>query len=130
MPYTLILPSEDIPEEVQARDYKFGAGIGLEVPLPSAPVVFRAGYSVDHYDLFPIIHKFEGEYIDWEFGKEFSADGLQHTVSAGAGVFTSGIGFEVSYGYQTWGILHERDDRTLKQRYENHRAAAALIYRY
>jgi hypothetical protein len=130
MPFTLILPSEEIPKEVQARNYKFGAGAGAEIPLPSAPVVFRAGYSVDEYDLFPIIHDFEDWGIDWETGREFEADGLKHTITAGIGVFSSGMGFEASYGYQTWGLVHKRDERVLAQRYHNHRVAAALIYRY
>jgi len=130
MPYTFILPSENIPENVQARYFKCGAGVGLEVPLTVAPVVLRGGYSLDEYDLFPLIHKFEDEQIDWDFGSEFSADGLKHTLTAGAGVFTSGIGFELSYGYQTWGIIHRNESRQLKQRYSNHRVMTALIFRY
>jgi hypothetical protein len=131
MPYSLIMPSEDIPEGVQAGRYKFGAGLGVEVPLPTVPVVFRAGYSLDEHDLFPIIQKFEDmEEIDWERAKMFSADGFRHTVAVGVGVFSSGLGFEASYGYQAWGVKQKGETRALAKRYNNHRVAAALIYRY
>jgi long-subunit fatty acid transport protein len=44
MPYGFILPGEKIPDDSQAKDFKVGTGIGLEVPIPVAPVVLRAGY--------------------------------------------------------------------------------------
>jgi len=132
MPYTFILPSEDIGKNVQAREFKCGAGVGFEVPLPAAPVVLRGGYSLDEYDLYPIVHEFEDEEsINWDaFGVVFSADGLMHTLTAGAAVFTSGIGFELSYGCRIWGIVNTSDSRKVKQRYSSHRVMTAIIFRY
>ena len=130
MPYTFVLPAEDIPGDIQARYFKVGAGIGFEAPLPMAPVVLRAGYSYDECDLYPVVHKFDYDEIDWDQGRGFAVDRNKHTLAAGIGVFTSGVGFELSYGYQTWGISHDDGERVLKQIYDNHRMAAAIIFRY
>ena len=129
MPYTFVLPGEKIPEGIQARDFKFGAGVGFEVPLPAAPVVLRGGYSFDEYDLCPVIHKME-DGIEWENMSGFSVNGNKHTLAAGAGIFTSGIGMELSYSYQTWGISHDDGERILKQTFSNHRVMTAIIFRY
>jgi hypothetical protein len=130
MPYGFILPGEKIPEDSQARDFKVGAGIGLEAPLPVAPVVLRAGYSFDECDYYPIVNKLDGEGINWSADKGFSTIRNKHSLTLGAAVFTSGTGFELSYGYQTWGISHENKERALKQMYSSHQAMAAIIFRY
>jgi len=131
MPYTFILPGENIPTNSQAREFKTGAGIGVEVPLPiSAPIVLRTGYSVDECDFYPIVNRLKDTEIDWESGTEFSPMGVKHTMSLGAAIFTSGTGFELSYGYQTWGVKHKNNERTLKQSYSNHRLMYAIIFRY
>jgi len=130
MPYTFILPGEKIPEDMQARDFKLGAGVGFEVPLPVAPVVLRGGYSFDEYDLCPVVHKMEDSDIMWEEMEGFTVDRNKHTLAAGAGIFTSGVGIELSYNYQTWGISHKNTDRTLKQTFSNHRVMTAVIFRY
>jgi len=134
MPYTVVLPGSDIPD-VQARDFKVGAGIGVEAPLPvSAPVVLRAGYSVDECDFFTLVQDINesgDNEVFWyeDYWREFSP-GLKHSFSIGAGVFTSGAGFELSYGYQTWDLKQTSEARTLKQTYSNHRVMGAVIFRY
>jgi hypothetical protein len=147
MPYTFNLPSEDTENmpDVQAKYFKFGAGLGLEAPLASAPAVLRAGYSFDHYDLFNIVNSSKYGNIEWDDdiggwrsvlwdeGRGFWPDRNRHTLSAGVGLFTSGIGLELSYAYQTWGlrgVLWGWDDVVYKQRYSSHRVMAAVIYRY
>jgi len=132
MPYTFILPGENIPAASQARNFKTGAGVGVEVPLPiRAPVVLRAGYSADECDFYPIVNKLEDiESIDWEAGTGYSAAGVKHALSFGTAVFTSGTGFELSYGYQMWGVKHKTKERALEQTYSNHRVTGAIIFRY
>jgi hypothetical protein len=132
MPYTFILPGENIPGNSQARNFKAGAGAGVEVPLPvDAPVVLRAGYSIDECDFYPVVNRFDNsEPIDWEAGTEYKPIGAKHTLSFGTAIFTSGAGFELSYGYQTWGVQHKNDERTLRQTYSNHRVMGAIIFRY
>jgi len=132
MPYTFILPGENIPDGSQAREFKTGAGVGVEVPLPiSAPIVIRAGYSVDECDFYPIVNRFiDSDAIEWEMGTEFSPMGAKHALSLGTAIFTSGTGFELSYGYQTWGVQHKNEERRLKQTYSNHRFMGAIIFRY
>jgi len=130
MPYTFILPGENIPSGLQARNFKVGTGIGVEAPLPiSAPIVLRAGYSIDECDFFTIIQSFYKE-IEWyeDYWREFSP-GLKHSFSLGAAIFTSGAGFELSYGYQIWDIK-QNHGYTLKQTYSNHRLMGAIIFRY
>jgi len=132
MPYTFILPGENIPDDSQARNFKAGAGVGAEVPLPiSAPVVLRAGYAIDECDFYPVVNRLaDSETIDWESGTEFSPIGGKHTLSLGVAIFTSGTGFELSYGYQTWGVQHQNEERILRQTYSNHRVMGAIIFRY
>jgi len=136
LPYTFIMGTEDIPDDVQARYFKFGAGIGLEAPLPAFPVVLRAGYSFDEYDLYPMIIKYEGFPIDWDddMGRGAWPGKNRQTLTAGVGVFTSGTGIELSYAFQTWGIDIAYNDGnrgiSYKQNYTSHRVMAALIYRY
>ena len=130
MPYTFILPSEKIPENSQAKYFKLGGGIGVEAPLSVIPVVLRGGYSYDEYDLFSRVLKYDGETIDWSQGG-YSIDKNRHTVTAGAGVFTSGTGVEFSYGYETWAITYkDRYSYQEKQNFSAHRLAAAFIVRY
>jgi len=150
MPYTFVLPGENIAEDLQARYFKMGGGLGFEAPIPSTPVVLRAGYSFDECDLFMLVHRMGDkdvgwDDIDWEEGRGFDIVRNKHTLAFGAGLFTAGTGIELSYGWQTWGISHRqnlwRDDdpeaapvrighRTLKQIYSNHRLMAAVIVRY
>jgi len=133
MPYTFIMPGEDInmPGNSQARNFKTGAGVGVEVPLPiSAPIVLRAGYSIDECDFYPIVNKYEYDEIDWETGTEYLSVGSKQALSLGAAIFTSGVGFELSYGYQTWGVRHKDERRELRQTFSNHRAMGAIIFRY
>jgi len=126
MPYTFTLPSEKIPTNSQARYFKLGGGIGLEVPLSMIPVVLRGGYSYDEYDLFSRVLKYDDEKIDW--AQHYKIDKNRHTVTCGVGVFTSGTGLEFSYGYQTWAL--SANNNRLKQDYSAHRMAAAFIVRY
>jgi len=132
MPYTFILPGETI-DDAQPRNFKMGAGIGLEVPLPvAAPIVLRAGYSIDDRDFYPVVfpsYDYAYEDIDWTAFENSSPLGSMHTLSFGAAVFTSGAGFELSYGYQTWG-LKTRGSYTLEQTYSSHRVTGAIIFRY
>lgn len=131
IPYTFIMPGETIPDAAQARNFKTGAGVGVEVPLPiSAPIVLRAGYSVDECDFYPLVYRLSDSEIDWDIGTEFSPLGVKHALSLGAAVFTSGAGFELSYGYQTWGVQHKNEERMLRQTYANHRVMGAIIFRY
>ncbi|MDR3013726.1 MAG: hypothetical protein LBU70_11075 [Chitinispirillales bacterium] len=134
LPYTFILP-ESIPDDAQAGRFKFGVGIGLEAPIPGAPIVLRAGYSYDDYDLYPMIHKHEGDRIDWMDEENFMGRGFwpetnRHTIAGGIGYFTSGIGFELSYAYQLWGISGSFTASDFRQDYSSHRVMASIIYRY
>jgi len=129
MPYTFILPSEKIPRSSQAKYFKLGGGIGLEVPLSMVPVVLRGGYSYDEYDLFSRVLKYDDETVDWS--QHYSIDKNRHTVTAGVGFFTSGTGLEFSYGYQTWALTYNPSPYyTEKQNYSAHRMAVAFIVRY
>jgi len=146
LPYTFILSSVDVnnmPDGLQAKDLKFGVGLGLEAPLPDLPIVLRAGYSFDECDLFPRIVKYKGydeDGIDWDaiLGEEtaWSPAGNRHTIAAGAGIFTSGIGLELSYAYQTWGISSVSainkgvSPLKFKENYSSHRVMTAIIFRY
>jgi hypothetical protein len=130
MPYTFILTGEDIPNNSQARNFKAGAGIGIEAPLPiAAPVMLRAGYSIDECDLYPVVNRLD-ESIDWEDGTNYFLTGGKHTLSLGTAVFTSGVGFELSYGYQAWSVRHKDKIRRVGQEYSNHRVMGAIIFRY
>jgi hypothetical protein len=145
LPYTFVLPGENISEDLQARYFKMGAGLGLEAPVPSTSVVLRAGYSFDECDLFMLVHQMGDkdigyEDIDWDDGRGFDVVRNKHTLALGTGIFTAGVGLELSYSWQTWGISHyqalyDGDDnrigaRRLKQMYSNHRLMAAVIFRY
>jgi len=126
MPYTFTLPSEKIPSSSQARYFKLGGGLGLEVPLSMAPVVLRGGYSYDEYDLFSRVLKYDDEKIDWT--QRYNIDKNRHTITGGVGIFTSGTGIEFSYGYETWAL--STINNRLKQDYSAHRMAVAFIVRY
>jgi len=130
MPYTFVLPGEKPPKGIQANDFKFGAGVGVEAPLPSVPVVLRGGYSIDEQDLFPVIHELDDVGIEWEKMEGFSVTGNKHTFAGGVGIFTSGTGVELSYSYQMWGVSHDDGERKLKQAFSSHRVMAAIIFRY
>ncbi|MCL2219083.1 MAG: hypothetical protein FWC23_04180 [Chitinispirillia bacterium] len=135
LPYTFAMPGENIPDDVQARYFKMGAGLGLEAPIPTTPVVLRAGYSLDECDLYQIVHRLGDDDsgwdpIDWDEGRDFDIIRNKHTLSFGAGLFTSGFGLELSYAWQTWGMAHDNGERRLEQIYSNHRLMAALIFRY
>jgi hypothetical protein len=127
MPYTFVLPAENIPADVQARYFKVGGGLGLETPIPNTPVVLRAGYSLDETDLYPIIHDLETEGIQWVSG--FGASN-RHTLAFGAGFFTASAGIEFSYAWQNWTISSDDGERQLRQKYNNHRAMTSIIFRY
>jgi hypothetical protein len=137
MPYTFILPGENIPNGSQARNFKTGAGIGVEVPMPiSAPLVLRAGYSIDECDFYTLVQGFKYELrgveeIEWyeDYWNEFSPMGPKHSFSLGWAIFTSGTGFELSYGYQIWGIKQNHGYK-LRQTYSNYRLMGAIIFRY
>jgi len=130
MPYTFTLSSDErIPASSQAKYFKLGGGLGLEVPLSMVPVVLRGGYSYDEYDLFSRVLKYDDVPINWEHGG-YSVDKNRHTITAGVGIFTSGTGLEFSYGYQTWALAYEQDNYKEKHNYSAHRAAVAFIVRY
>ena len=130
MPYTFVLPL-GVPDTIQARYFKFGAGIGLEAPLPSLPIVLRAGYSIDEHDIYPIIYKYDGLEIEWG-DANFWPKKDRHTIGAGIAFFTAGLGLELSYAYQTWGIATNNWDNwmSLRQNYSSHRVMTSIIYRY
>ncbi|MDR2693295.1 MAG: hypothetical protein LBB74_03660 [Chitinispirillales bacterium] len=145
LPYTFILPSVDVksmPDGLQTRNIKAGVGFGVEAPVPNLPIVLRAGYSFDEYDLFPRIAKYEGyreDGIDWDYvigkGTTWRVAQNRHTIAAGAGVFTSGIGLELSYDYRTWGVASKTvtegiSSLKFSENYSSHRVMTAIIFRY
>ena len=143
LPYTFVLSSVDVnnmPDGLQAKDLKLGVGLGLEAPLPDIPVVLRAGYSFDECDLFPRIVKYKGydeDGIDWVtiLGEKTTWRAAQnrHTIATGVGIFTSGVGLELSYAYQTWGVASNTkgiSSLKFKENYSSHRVMTAIIFRY
>jgi len=132
MPYTFVMPGENIPDRFQARDFKMGGGLGFEVPVPATSLVLRTGYSFDDYDLYPLVHKMEGDDVFWEEGDGFEIIRNKHTLTFGFGYFTSGFGLELSYSWQTWGLAHQDDESAIRieQAYSNHRVMAGIIFRY
>ncbi|MFP4163370.1 MAG: hypothetical protein ACLFQB_03845 [Chitinispirillaceae bacterium] len=129
MPYTFVYPGEDIPESSQARYFKLGGGVGVEIPLADLPVMVRLGYSYDEFDLHQYVYDYDDFDIDWS-DDDFTVHKDKQTYTAGVGFVSSGTGIEISYGYQVWGITHENRDRVLKQDYNSHRAKISLITRY
>lgn len=129
MPYTFVFPGEDIPESSQAKYFKLGGGVGIEVPLVVVPAMFRLGYSYDEYDLHDYVWEYDDFDLDWsEYGTSVNKN--KQTFTAGLGFVSSGAGIEFTYGYQFWGLAHENGNRVLNQDYINHRAAVSLIVRY
>ncbi len=132
MPFTFVYPGENIPDTSQAKYFKLGGGVGIEVPMVVLPAMVRFGYSYDQLDL----HSFIYDYDDYDLDEwVWSDDGIsvlkdRQTFSAGIGFVTSGTGLELSYGYQTWAIEQSNNDRILKQHFNSHHAMVTFIVRY
>lgn len=129
MPYTFVFPGEVIPESSQAKYFKLGGGIGIEVPFVIIPAMVRLGYSYDEYDLHDYVWEYDDFDIEWSENGT-SVEKNKQTFTAGLGFVSSGTGVELTYGYQMWGLTHENGNRILNQDYDNHRAAVTLIVRY
>ncbi|MBN1307552.1 MAG: hypothetical protein JXA18_06525, partial [Chitinispirillaceae bacterium] len=126
-PYDFLFPLEKIHS--QAGDYKYGGGVGAEVPLVVLPVIFRAGYSYDHLDLHPFIYDFVSRPdntrdFDWSDGGMEVIRNL-HRLSAGLGYTTASMSFDLSYGFSTYGIETTGATATLEQLYLLHRVLAS-----
>jgi len=129
-PYRFLFPTEEIPLTSQARYFKTGAGVGIEVPVLIAPLVARAGYSFDEYDLHPYIVRYDGDQENdpavWSDEEEV-VDRNLNTITGGVGIITGNVSLEFSYGYQTWSLTTRK---TLHQEFAIHRLLAALSIRY
>ena len=105
LPFDYRFPQEDIPDNSQAKFFKIGGGAGIEVPLVVKPLLFRAGYSYDEIDLHPYVMKFYDEdskqnYFDWSDDRT-RADRNKHQVTAGIGLLSSSVSFDIGYGFAT-----------------------------
>ncbi|MBN1575564.1 MAG: hypothetical protein JW913_03375 [Chitinispirillaceae bacterium] len=130
-PYDLLFPLEKIHS--QAGEYKYGGGIGAEVPLVVLPVIFRAGYSYDNLDLHPFIYDFVTQPdntrdFDWSDGGMEVIRNL-HRLSAGLGYTTARMSFDLSYGLSTYGILTSGVNK-LEQLYLLHRVLTSFAIRF
>jgi hypothetical protein len=131
LPFDYRFPSKDIPSGSQAAYYKFGGGVGLEVPLVKMPVLLRAGYSFDELDLHQYLIVYDGG--DSLFNDDvWSDDGIRvdknkHQFTAGIGFFSSAVSFDISYGYSTWRLVKKE---SLTQDYNSHRIIASFALRY
>ncbi len=134
MPYTFVYPGEKIPVTSQAKYFKLGGGVGVEVPLVVLPAMVRLGYSYDELDLHDYIYDYDNSDDEMEkakwFDDGFTVQNDKQTFSAGLGFISSGTGIELSYSYQVWGITHTSGVRVLKQDYDTHCATVSLIVRY
>jgi len=130
LPYDYLFPIEDISGS-QSGHFKTGGGIGIEVPLIFMPVIVRAGYSYDQFDLHPWVSDFieqpdDVRNIEWsDNGMEVNRD--LHRIGAGLGYTTASMAFDISYGFSTWGITTKRN---LEQIYLLHRVLASFAVRF
>jgi hypothetical protein len=130
-PYDFIFPVENIPDDCQAGYFKTGAGIGIEVPLIVVPIILRAGYSYDDYDLNPyaydfVTHPDNVKDFTWSDGGMKVSRNLNR-ITAGFGYTTASMSFDLAYGFSTWGIT---TNRNLEQVYELHRILASFAVRF
>jgi hypothetical protein len=109
-PYDMIFPEKSLPESSPAHYFKNGAGIGGEIPLSSSNILLRFGYSYDEYDPYQFAMKYDGE----EYGAgpnspAWGTDGVtvddnRQAITLGCAYIVSDFSFDLSYGYQFWGI--------------------------
>ena len=125
-PFTYTLPSEDIPDTNQANYFKVGGGAGLEIPVVTTPLIVRFGYSYDELDLHQYAIKYSGDIYLWD-ENGIKVDKNRQLISAGIGLVTQNITFDLSYGYQTWGIIKHQ---ILHQDYAQHQVSASFALRY
>lgn len=137
LPYTFAFPSEDIPVNSQASNYKIGAGVGVEFPISGLPMVLRAGYSYDEVDYHKYLIKYDGEddFI-WD-DDNYYTDRNKHLITAGAGFFSSYLSCNISYSFSTYKIKHqinlvqgEDTMEDLSQDYRSHKLMISLALRY
>ncbi len=131
-PYTYIFPNDDIPKNSQAAHFNTGAGAGVEVPLYVVPVILRAGYSYDKYNLFPYVAVYGDNDRTWEDVDVDDVHKNLQTISGGVAIVTHKTAFELGYVLQTWGRRTESvsGQGLLEQDYKDHRVIATFSVRY
>ncbi|MDO5577206.1 MAG: hypothetical protein Q4F84_09010, partial [Fibrobacter sp.] len=143
LPLDYLFPSEDIPSNSQASLFKKGGGIGLEFPVVAFPMLVRLGYSYDELDFYQYVVRYDKRDLETEFNwyevdeygnadKNFVDKGMKvdkdrQQFTAGIGFFNSSVSFDISYGYQFWGIITKEN---LKQKYNMHRVSTSLAMRF
>jgi hypothetical protein len=100
-PYDLVYPDEQIPKSSPASHAKFGAGIGLEAPVPMSKLAVRCGYSWDQYDPFLFVSKYDEETTDWTTGG-LTAKNDRNLFTAGLAYVENSWCIEGAFGHQTW----------------------------
>jgi hypothetical protein len=133
LPFSWVFPIGEIPENSQANYTKLGGGVGLEIPVIRTPLLIRLGYSYDELDLHQFAIQYTGDDIDWS-DDGVSVDKNRQSFNAGIGIVTQNLTFDLSYGFQTWGI--ETIDPTivnspvLHQDFFQNRVSASFALRY
>lgn len=134
LPFTWVFPIGEIPENSQANFTKLGGGVGLEVPVVRTPLLIRLGYSYDQLDL----HQYVVEYgydntIKWS-DDGVSVDKDRQSFNAGIGIVSQNLTFNLSYGFQTWGIKtidpSTGNSPVLHQDFFQHRVSTSFALRY
>lgn len=138
LPLDFLFPSEDIPSNSQASRFKKGGGIGFEFPVVAFPMLVRLGYSYDELDFYQYVVRYDKRGSESEFNwydddgygfvdKGMKVDKDRQQFTAGIGFFSSSASFDISYGYQFWGII---TNENLKQKYNVHRVSTSLSMRF
>lgn len=132
LPFTWTFPTEIIPENSQAHNTKLGGGVGVEIPIVRTPMLIRLGYSYDELDLHQYVIKVDGA-IDWS-DDGVSVDKDRQSFNAGIGFVTQYFTFDITYGFQIWGIntidVSTANSPVLHQDYFENRASVSFALRY
>ncbi len=130
LPYDYLFPVKKIPDNSQAGYYKYGGGIGAEMPVVVLPVVLRAGYSYDDLDLHPWVYDAVEQpenTIDIDWSDDSTIKRNLHHIACGICFTSANTSFDLSYGFYTWGLTVSKN---LQKIYRLNRILASVAVRF
>ncbi|MBD3321772.1 MAG: hypothetical protein GF350_11810 [Chitinivibrionales bacterium] len=127
VPYQVLRPNDEIPDNSSASTVKFGAGGGIELPLVIEPLKIRAGYAFDEYDS----HRFAVQYEDddtpdWRAAPA-TADPDINSIGVGISFDAAEFGVDAGYNVRFWKLITSGN---VEEMHVLHDGAISLQWRF